>query len=130
MRRDRVATACWWKFLSAHHELKNELDGELDLPFGDGSPYQHAGSPAGIGWGWCQGCSGGIENVGIAVARPWRSKVRVIENVKHLDAELDVKVLRDSADVVIFEDGEIEASDAWAGQAIASGVAAQIETLR
>jgi len=53
----------------------------------------------------------------------------MIENIKHFEAELDVEVLRDSTDVIILEDGEIQGRDAGAGQNVAAGIAAKIEAL-
>ena len=51
----------------------------------------------------------------------------MIENIEHLQAELDVEVLRDSADVIIFKDGEVQAGHSGADQDIAAGIAAEIE---
>ena len=39
----------------------------------------------------------------------------MIENIKHLHPELHVEILRDSADVVIFEDREVPAGHTGAG---------------
>src|SRR5258708_829993 len=54
----------------------------------------------------------------------------MIENIKHFHAELDVEVLGDSANVIIFKDGEIQAGHTRANQSIAAGVAAQIVALQ
>jgi len=54
----------------------------------------------------------------------------VVENIKDLHAELDVEILRDSADVIILEDGEVQTGHTGADQDVSSGIAAQIETLR
>src|SRR5579859_1336640 len=54
----------------------------------------------------------------------------MIENIKHFHSELDVEVLRDSTNAIIFKDGEIQAGRTRAGQDIASGVAAQIVALQ
>src|ERR1700730_7568044 len=70
-----------------------------------------------------------VENVGIAV--PWarRSKVRVVENIKHFHAELYVEVFRDSLDLIVLEYREVQVSRARADHDIAAGISAKIETL-
>ena len=80
--------------------------------------------------GRCERRSRRIKNIGVAIARTWRRKVRVVENIKDLHAELDVEILRDSADVIILEDGEVQTGHTGADQDVSSGIAAQIETLR
>jgi len=53
----------------------------------------------------------------------------MIENVEHFHTELDVEVLRNSADMAVLKDGEVQAGHTWADQTIAAGIAAQIEAL-
>ncbi len=54
----------------------------------------------------------------------------MIKNVENLHAELNVEILGDSADVIVFEDREIETGHTGAGQNIASGIAAEIVALK
>src|SRR6266851_9406223 len=115
---------------AAVHELKDYFDRELNLPLRDSGAHQHARGPTGIAWRGRQGCSGGIENVGIAIAGSRGSEVRMIENIEHLDAELDVEVLGDSLDVVVLENREVQTRNTRADQDIAAGISAQVETLQ
>lgn len=48
----------------------------------------------------------------------------MVHDVEHLDAELDVKTLRDARNPVVLEDGKIEAGDSRAIHDVAPGVAA------
>ena len=52
----------------------------------------------------------------------------MIENVEDLSAELHVESLRDSLDVIVLEQREVQRSDARAYQNIASRVSAKVET--
>ena len=44
----------------------------------------------------------------------------MIENIKHLHAELYVEVLRDSLDLIVFEHGEVQVCDSRPNQNIAA----------
>src|SRR5438270_13095604 len=52
----------------------------------------------------------------------------MIENVEDLSAELHVESLRDSLDVIVLEQREVQRSDSRAYQNIASRVSAKVET--
>lgn len=54
----------------------------------------------------------------------------MIENIEHFQAELDVEVLRNSADMGVLKDGEVQAGHTRADQNIAAGIAAQVEALQ
>src|ERR1700730_14135020 len=49
----------------------------------------------------------------------------MVKNIEHFHAELNVEVLRDFTDVVIFENGEVQAGDSGTDQNIAAGITAQ-----
>src|SRR5260370_722940 len=85
--------SAWRGSFTAVRELKNKFDGELDLAFRDGGPYQRARSPARIAWRRRQGCSGAIKNIGIDVPRCWGLEIRFIANINHFTAELAHEVL-------------------------------------
>src|SRR5258708_15196884 len=106
-----------------------DLEGEWDLRFRDGRSNQEPRIPA-IAEERRQRHSRSIKDVGIGVSgRLRRRKVRVVEDIKHLHAELYVEVLRDSLDVVVFEHGEIQAGDPGADHDVSAGIPAKIETL-
>ena len=54
----------------------------------------------------------------------------MIENIEHFHTELDVEVLRNSADMGVLKDGEVQAGHTRADQNIAAGIAAQVESLQ
>src|ERR1700686_905377 len=118
--RDRLGTS----FVSPLSE--DEFDRELDLPFRNGRAEQSSRGPA------CssQGRSRSIEEVGIAVTWTRRGKVSMVHDVKYLYPELDVEILRDSPDVIVFENGEVQIRYSGTRQNIAPRIAAKIETLR
>ena len=104
-------------------QLKDEFDRELDLPFRNCRAEQSPRGPA------CssQGRSRSIKEVGIAVTWAWWRKISVVQNVKHFCAELDVEIFRDSSDVVVLKNGEVQIRNAWADKNVAAGIAAEIE---
>src|SRR5258708_13459938 len=94
----------------------------------DGRFAQDAGNPRDWGSGRLQ-CSRSVEDVGVAVPRARRRKVRVIEYVKHLQAELYVEVLGNSSDLVVFEHRKVQVGDSRPNQNIAARVATEIKAL-
>ena len=110
-------------------ELEDEFERELNLALGNSGPEQNA-SCAARNYVGSEGCSSGVKDVGIAVARTWRRKVGMVENIEHFDAELDIEVLGDSSDAIVFEHGEVQAGDSGADQDVAPCVAAKIEALQ
>ena len=70
--------------------LENKLQRKLDLPLGRSRFEQNARCSSNAGRKGSPGC---VKDVGIAVTGAWRSKVRVIENIKHFHAELNVEIL-------------------------------------
>ena len=108
--------------------LEDQFDRELDLPLRDRRPQQDTCIPA-ITEERIERRSRRIENVGIDVSGGlgWR-EVGVIKDIKHLHAELYVEVLRDSLDVVVLENGEIQVRNPGADQDVSARIPAQIET--
>src|ERR1700674_348664 len=110
-------------------QSENEFDGELDLPLRNRRPKQDTSCPA-LDYGSGQRRSRRIEDVGVNINWGWRPKVCVIENIKHLHAQLYVEILRDPLDVVVLEHGEIQVGYPGADQDIATGIAPEVETLQ
>ena len=54
----------------------------------------------------------------------------MVENIEHFYAELDIEVLGDFSNAIVFENGEIQAGDSGADQDVAPRVAAKIEALQ
>ncbi len=117
-----LQAACANRSYSSCLRLEDYFERELDLSLRDGCSDQRARD--GI-----EG-SGTVKDVGIAVAYLRRRKIGVIDDVKHLRAELHVEGLRDAPDVVVLEHREVQAGDAGANQNIAPGIASEVETLR
>ena len=107
--------------------LENNLQRKLDLPLRRGRFEQNACRPPGA---WRQGCSSRVKDIGITITRSWRSKVGVIENIKHFRAELDVEIFRYSLDLIILEDREVQVCDSRPNHNIPSRIAAKIEALQ
>src|SRR6267378_6675066 len=84
-------------------DLPEELQGELDLAGG----CLGGGDQAGVAYR----VAGGVEDV--AFVEGWR-KIRVIDYVEELGAELDVEGIGNSLDMVVFENGKIEIYQAGA----------------
>src|SRR5215469_149200 len=99
--------------------LPNYLDGELNFSRSSGCPRQqtcHTG-----------GRPGGIENIGI-IRSHRRAQISVVENIEYLRAELHVEVLRDPANVIVLEDGEVHVHQSRTNQDVAAGITTQVET--
>ena len=54
----------------------------------------------------------------------------MIENIKHLHAELYVEVLGDFPDLVVLENREIQIGSARANQDVAASISAKVEALQ
>jgi len=52
----------------------------------------------------------------------------MVHDVKHLQPELNVEILRNALNPIVLEDREIKAGNSWPNQKIAAGIAAEIET--
>src|SRR5580765_3530199 len=102
-------------------ELEYELDCELDLALRNRRPGEqpcHSGR-----------CTVREKNVGV-VRGCGRREVGVVQDVEDLGPELYVEILRDTPDVIVLKDGQVQTSDAWADQNIPTRIAAEIEALQ
>src|ERR1700730_3665624 len=98
-------------------KLPNDLQCELDLPRIGGCRSQQTRGP---GRG-----PGRIEDVRI-VGSYRRGEVRVIQDVEELCPELHVEALRNSLDIVFFEQRKVPVRDPRPDQNVASRVAAKV----
>lgn len=97
--------------------LEGDFDCELNLPR----------RCAGLGQDPCRGqCPCPIEDIRV-VRGDRRSEVGMVENVEKFCAELKVKILRDSLNVIIFEHGEVHLRCARGDQDIAPSIAPKVE---
>src|SRR5258708_38873867 len=99
-------------------EQENLFQGNLNPPGRGGSRGQPARHRI-----W-ESCS--IKNVRVRW-RGGRSKVWMIENVEYLRTELNVESLRDTLDVIVLKQREVQRGDAWANQDVAPCIAAKVE---
>ena len=112
----------------AEFSLENKLESELNLPLRNSRSHQHT-RQATVSECGIQRYTSGIEDVSVAVAWSWRSEIRMIKNIEHLDPQLSIEIFGDSPDMVVFENREVQAGNAWSNQDVASGIAPEIETL-
>src|SRR6267378_897768 len=66
----------------------------------------------------------GVEYISIV---EWRSKICAIQNIKEFGPELDVKVVGDFLDVIVFEQGKIQIHQSRADDRVAAQVTPQIQ---
>src|SRR5437016_3884175 len=102
-------------------QLENNLDRELNLACGGRCLRQETRHR--------RKCPRSIENICVIRSSRW-CEVSVVKNIKHLGAELQVKPLRNSPDVVVLEDGEVQLRDTRSDQNISAGIAAKVVTQR
>ena len=69
------------------------------------------------------------EHVGVGrgseVVQSW-----VIENVEYFRPELNVESFRDSRNVIVLKEREVEIGEAWSDQDVTAGVAPEVEALQ
>src|SRR6266850_3419466 len=69
-----------------------------------------------------------IEDLRICQCR--RSKIRMIQYIENLHAELRIESFRDPFERVVLKKRKVQVGEPWSLQDVAAGIASQIETLR